>query len=110
VATSPTQLTLKWLRDEGYLAEVVEKWLPGINVRKDLWGWCDIVAIRDEETVAVQCTSWDNISSRVRKIAESETSVQSAVSKGWTGLGYRLEEERQPLGSQTCRLFVRYTV
>jgi hypothetical protein len=67
VATSPTQLTLKWLRDEGYLAEVVEKWLPGINVRKDLWGWCDIVALKDEETVAVQCTSWDNISSQVQK-------------------------------------------
>jgi hypothetical protein len=104
VATSPTQLTLKWLRDEGYLAEVVEKWLPGINVRKDLWGWCDIVAIREEETVAVQCTSWDNIS-RCKKIAESDT-VGPVRKAGLEHLGYRLEEERQPLGSQTCRLFL----
>jgi hypothetical protein len=109
VATSPTQLTLKWLRDEGYLAEVVEKWLPGANIRKDLWGWCDIVAIREGETVAVQCTSWDNISSSVQKIAESDT-VGPVRKAGWNGMGCRLEEERQPLGSQTCRLFLRYTV
>jgi hypothetical protein len=97
MATSPTQLSLAWLRKEGYLAEVVEKWLPGANIRKDLWGWCDIVAIRDGETVAVQCTSWDNISSRVRKIAESETTVQSQSKLD--GMGCRLEEERQQLGT-----------
>jgi hypothetical protein len=105
MATSPTQLSLAWLKKEGYLAEVVEKWIPGANIRKDLWGWCDIVAIRDEETVAVQCTSWDNISSRCKKIAEIRHSRPSK--KGWLEhLGYRLEEERQPLGTQTCRLFL----
>jgi hypothetical protein len=83
MATSPTQLSLAWLKKEGYLAEVVEKWIPGANIRKDLWGWCDIVALRDEETVAVQCTSWDNISSRVRKIAESET-ICAVRKANWT--------------------------
>jgi hypothetical protein len=95
VATSPTQLTLKWLRDEGYLAEVVEKWLPGINVRKDLWGWCDIVALKDEETVAVQCTSWDNISSRCKKIAESDT-VGPVRKAGWNiwVIGWKKKDNR----------------
>jgi hypothetical protein len=71
MAMSPTQLSLAWLKKEGYLAEVVEKWIPGANIRKDLWGWCDIVAIRDGETVAVQCTSWDNISSGAKRLRKA---------------------------------------
>ena len=90
MATSPTQLSLAWLKKEGYLAEVVEKWIPGANIRKDLWGWTDIVAIRDGETVAVQCTSWDNISSRVRKIAESETIAVQCTS--WDNISSRCKK------------------
>jgi len=95
VAISPTQLTLKWLRDEGYLAEVCERWIPGANIRKDLWGWTDIVAIKDGETVAVQCTSWDNISSRVRKIEESDTvgPVRKANWSIWV-IGWKKKDNR----------------
>ncbi len=73
MAKSPTQLTLEKLRAEGWLAEVVEKWVPGANIRKDLFGWVDIVALKDGETLAVQATSYSNVSKRVTKIAESET-------------------------------------
>ena len=95
MATSPTQLSLAWLRKEGYLAEVVEKWIPGANIRKDLWGWCDIVALKDEETVAVQSTSWDNISSRVRKVGESETicAVRKANWTVWV-IGWKKKDNR----------------
>jgi hypothetical protein len=96
VATSPTQLTLKWLRDEGYLAEVVEKWIPGANMSvKTSGGGADIVAIREEETVAVQCTSWDNISSRCKKIAESDT-VGPVRKAGWNiwVVGWKKKDNR----------------
>jgi hypothetical protein len=73
LATSPTQLSLKKLREDGWLAEVVERWIPGANIRKDLWGWVDIVALKDGETLAVQTTSYSNMSARAKKIAESET-------------------------------------
>jgi hypothetical protein len=73
MAASPTQLSLKKLREEGWLAEVVEKWVPGANIRKDLWGWVDIVALKDGVTLAVQTTSYSNMSARAKKIAESET-------------------------------------
>lgn len=73
MAKSPTQLSLEQLRKEGWLAEVVEKWIPGANIRKDLWGWVDIVALKDGETLAVQTTSYSNISARVNKISESDT-------------------------------------
>ena len=83
MASSPTQLSLKKLRDEGWLAEVVEKWVPGANIRKDLWGWTDIVAIKDGETLAVQTTSYSNMSARAKKIAESDT-VAEVRKAGWS--------------------------
>ena len=82
MASSPTQLSLKKLREEGWLAEVVERWVPGANIRKDLWGWTDIVALKDGETLAVQTTSYSNISARVNKITESET-VAEVRKAGW---------------------------
>jgi hypothetical protein len=79
---SPTQRSLKLLRDRGYLAEVVEKWIPGANIRKDLWGWCDVVGVKRGETLAVQATSASNVSARVKKIADSET-VGKVREAGW---------------------------
>jgi carbonic anhydrase len=73
MAKSPTQLSLEKLRADGWLAEVVEKWIPRANIRKDLWGWTDIVALKDGQTLAVQTTSYSNISARVNKITESDT-------------------------------------
>ena len=80
---SPTQLTLRKLREEGWLCEVVERWVPGANIRKDLFGWIDIVALRDGETLAVQCTSYSNISTRSKKIAESD-SIAQVRKAGWS--------------------------
>lgn len=79
---TPTQRSLAHLRGLGYLAEVVERWIPGANIRRDLFGWCDIVAIRPGETLAVQCTS-TGVAERVRKIAESDT-VGAVRAAGWT--------------------------
>jgi hypothetical protein len=83
VATSPTQLSLKKLREEGWLAEVVERFIPGACIRKDLWGWTDIVALKDGETLAVQTTSYSNMSARVNKITESDT-IAEVRKAGWS--------------------------
>lgn len=80
--TSPTQRSLKHLREQGYRAEVVEKWIPGANLRKDLFGFVDIVAIRGAETLGVQSTSRSNVSARVQKIADSEA-VDDVRKAGW---------------------------
>ena len=69
---SPTQRSLKYLRDKGYFCEVVEKWNPWTKQRKDLWDWCDILAIRKGEVLAVQVTS-SGVAARIRKIVNSET-------------------------------------
>ena len=69
---SPTQRSLAYLREKGYHAEVVEKYNPHTRTRKDLWGFADILAIRRHEVLAVQVTSVGNMSSRIKKIAESD--------------------------------------
>ena len=72
-AKSPTQRSLEHLREQGYHCEVVEKWNSFTKQRKDLWGWCDILAIRKDEVLAVQVTSGSNVSARIKKIQESDT-------------------------------------
>lgn len=69
---SPTQRTLRRLRDAGYLAGVVERWVPGANIRSDLFGFIDVLAIREGEILGVQTTSASNMSARIAKITEHE--------------------------------------
>ena len=86
---SPTQRSLEYLRELGYHCEIVEKWNPWRKVRQDLWGWCDILAIRRDEVLAVQGTS-AGVAARIKKIQESDTvaKVREAgirvVVHGWT--------------------------
>lgn len=69
---SPTQRSLKLLRDEGYTAQVVEKWNQFAHIRQDLFGFIDIVAIKSGEPVlGVQTTSAKNINAREIKARKS---------------------------------------
>lgn len=72
MAISPTKKSLKKLRDDGYICEITEHWNPFAKVRKDLFGFIDILAIKDEEVLAVQTTSYSNISARIEKISNHE--------------------------------------
>ena len=68
---SPTQLTLRHLRAEGWaLVQVVEHWNPHAQIRQDLFGIIDVLAVRPNETIGVQATSHTNVSSRIRKLAD----------------------------------------
>ena len=72
LGVSPTQLSLRKLREDGYLAFVVERWNPFARLRQDMWGF-DLVACRRDEIVLVQATSATNVSARVRKIGDMES-------------------------------------
>ena len=97
MATSPTQLSLKKLRAEGYLVVITEKWNVFCKIRQDMWGWCDLLAIKENEVLAVQTTSYTNISARVQKITNSDTlgMVRKSNIKvnvhGWRKVGSRWE-------------------
>ena len=72
MADSPTQRSLKLMRDRGYLCEVVEHWNPWSKTRKDLWGFIDVLCIKEGQVIGVQTTSKTNISARYKKIKEHD--------------------------------------
>lgn len=81
--SSPTQRSLAHLREQGYLAEVVERWIPGANIRRDFAGFVDILAIHGEracDVVGVQACAACDVSKRVEKIINHEN--VGAVRKG----------------------------
>lgn len=80
---TPTQRSLKYLRDQGYRVAVVEHWNPHARIRQDLFGVLDLLAIRGAETLGVQTTSGSNVSARVRKIGESEA-LPDMRAAGWS--------------------------
>lgn len=82
MASSPTQRTLEKLRKDGWMPWVVERWLPRVNKRSDLFGFIDILAIKDGEVLAVQATSRSSVSSRVKKIGDHEN-VAEVRKAGW---------------------------
>jgi transposase len=69
---TPTQRSLKYLRAAGYTVAIVEHWNPFARIRQDLFGFGDLMAIRDKplsEILIVQTTSAGNLSARMRKIS-----------------------------------------
>jgi len=73
MATSPTQLTLKKLRSEGYTTvQIVERWNAFAKIRQDLFQIIDVLAVKDGETIGIQVTSKTNVPARIRKIEECE--------------------------------------
>jgi hypothetical protein len=82
---SPTQLSLKHLRESGWTTlAIVEYWNPFARVRKDLFGFIDILAINNKgDVLAVQTTSYTNINARCKKIAENDN-VGDVRKANWT--------------------------
>jgi hypothetical protein len=66
---SPTGRSLKLLRSEGWTVAVVERWDDRLKIRRDLWGWADIIGChrRLGETILVQTTTSVNLSARIKK-------------------------------------------
>lgn len=69
---TPMSLTMEKLKADGYAPFKTEHWNSFARIRQDLFGFCDVLALRKNEVVAIQCTSWGNTSSRVKKIADHE--------------------------------------
>lgn len=109
--TSPTQRSLKLLREEGYTCEVVERFIPFPKPghRKDLYGFADILAVHPFlGTLAVQCCVGSGMSARRKKLAEEPNVticklakwrieihgwVARKVYKGGTAVRYELKRE-----------------
>lgn len=92
---TPTQRSLKMLRDDGYFVAVVEKWNPHVRIRQDLFGFADLIAFKDNDVLLVQTTSGSNVAARISKINENpiallwKTENRKIVVHGWRKTGER---------------------
>lgn len=112
---TPTQRSLAKLRADGYLVAVVERWNSFARIRQDLFGFADLLAIKGNETLAVQTTSGSNISARITKILACQAAAlwlespnRSIVVHGWAKRGPRGKrklwecDERKLGNEQVC--------
>ena len=86
---SPTELTLKQLRKEGWICEVVEHWNHHAKCKQDLFGCVDVIAFNALETRLVQATSASNVAARVKKCRQWP---------GWSTWKYRRDRRFQVWG------------
>lgn len=79
---SPTQRSLKYLRALGYHCSIVERWNPHTKIRQDLFGFADLLCIKEGfSPLLVQVTS-SGWSSRIRKI-QAEPLAKLALASGF---------------------------
>ena len=97
---SPTQCTLDKWRKAGYMVAVVEKWNPHVRIRQDLFGFVDVLAVGNGETVGIQSTSHNNTSSRIRKIEDMPERVAELRNAGWRLV---VEGWHKPMHRWECR-------
>lgn len=89
--TSPTQRTLKRLRDDGaFMVQVVEKWNPfggplgkngeRVGNRVDLFNFIDVLAVMPGQvgTLGIQACSASSLSTRVNKVMEDPELLRRA--------------------------------
>lgn len=79
--SSPTQRTLKLMRDRGYYAEVVERYNSFTKRRHDFAGFIDVLCLGEGEVVGVQTTTYSNMSARKTKILEHEN-LEAVLASG----------------------------
>jgi len=68
---TPTSRTLNYLRNNGYLCDIVERFIQGARIRSDLFGIIDIIAIQKNEIIGVQSTG-TAFSAHLKKIETSK--------------------------------------
>lgn len=92
---TPTRRSLEHLRKAGWLVAVVERWNPHAKIRQDLFGFADLLAVKDNTVMLVQTTTAPNVAARVAKIlAEPRARLWFAPTRtimvhGWAKRGPR---------------------
>lgn len=82
MASSPTSRSKAHMESLGYRVAIVEHWNSFTRRRQDLFGIIDLLGVGETGTLAVQATSGTNVSSRVKKIGESEA-IGDIRKAGW---------------------------
>lgn len=111
--TSPTQRSLAECRKRGWIAQVVERWNQYANIRQDLFGVIDIVAITPNGILGIQATTNDHVADRMAK-AKAEPRLRAWLRAGarfevwgWAKQGSRGERKRWTLRADEAYLPAR---
>src|SRR5580658_4564279 len=81
---NPCARTMSAIRAAGGIAEVVERWIPGRNIRVDLFGIGDVLAIRPgERPLLIQATTGSHVAARIAK-AKAEPRLRAWLRTGST--------------------------
>lgn len=94
---TPTQLSIKKLKEDGFFCQVVERWNPFAHIRQDLFGAIDILGTGPGQAgcIGVQATTTGNINARFNKalalpaIRAFVTAGNKFVVWGWAKRGPR---------------------
>lgn len=83
------------MREYGFYVEVVERYNSFTKQKYDLLGFADLLALkRGQPPTLIQVTSWDNVSSRIRKITGDDRAAL-AIECGFRvlvhGWGYKTD-------------------
>lgn len=62
---------MRHLRECGYTCAIVERWNSFVKIRQDLFGFCDMLAVKGHTTHYLQITSRGHRSDRLDKIKEN---------------------------------------
>ncbi len=82
---SPTQRTIRALRNEGTICGSVEKWNPHVGphgIRQDLFGFIDLVAMSPTGIIGVQCCAGSGHAAHRTKIVANEYAPEWLKSGG----------------------------
>jgi hypothetical protein len=80
--TNLTARSKDLLTEQGYKVALVEHYNAFTKRKHDLFGCIDLLAIGNNETVAVQVTSKSNLSARKHKIEDAEA-YPEMLKSGW---------------------------
>lgn len=64
---SPVQRTMAHLKSKGAKVAIVEHWNSFVQIKFDLFGWIDVLAILDGKFVGVQTTTQAHAADRIAK-------------------------------------------
>ena len=84
-----TKRTIDKMRKEGYLCQVVETFNRFAGVKNDLFGFLDVLCVRENEVLGIQVTSQSNMQARIDKILKHKNylpvkrSGMKIVVQGW---------------------------
>lgn len=103
---SPTSRSLAECRRRGWVAQVVEKWIPQARRRVDLWGIGDIIVMDGAPgSLLIQATSGSNHSSRVQKaLAEPKLKLWLEAGNRFQVWSWKKVKGRWELRTQAIRL------